>query len=141
MNREAIYAALFEKLKAVPGLVFSSRRLQHWSDVPAINQPALFMAQTGQSCTQVRGMPKKWTFAAQVYVYANTSGDDAPASVLNPLLDAIEAALTPDIGVVCQTLGGLVEHCWIEGEIQTDEGALGDQAIAVIPISILVTSK
>jgi hypothetical protein len=36
------------------------------------------------------------------------------------------------------TLGGLVNYCRIEGDIETDEGLLGEQAVAIIPVSILV---
>jgi hypothetical protein len=62
--------------------------------------------------------------------------------VLNPLLDAIAAALAPtgaDLVAGAQTLGGLVKHCWISGAIETDEGALGGQAVAIVPVEILVT--
>ncbi|MFK7088682.1 hypothetical protein AAFM71_07680 [Chromobacterium violaceum] len=143
MNREAIYSALFERLKAIPGLRTTSRRLRHWSDVDASQQPAMFQAQVRESPIPgdpSRGLPTKWTLSADVYVYARTDGDQAPGTVLNPLLDAIEAALQPDNPVLrAQTLGGMVEHCWIDGDIETDEGALGDQAVAIVPIRILAT--
>jgi hypothetical protein len=32
-----------------------------------------------------------------------------------------------------------VKHCWISGAIETDEGVLGGQAVAIVPIEILVT--
>lgn len=76
---------------------------------------------------------------ADVYIYVKTDGE-SPSSLLNPLLDAVEQALQPqhpDINQ-WQTLGGLATHCWIEGTIETDEGTLGDQAVAIIPINILV---
>jgi len=34
-------------------------------------------------------------------------------------------------------LANLVRHARIEGRIETDEGVLGDQAVAVIPVEIL----
>jgi len=52
-------------------------------------------------------------------------------------LDEIEKALEPQDEETL-TLDGLVSHCRIEGEIETDEGMLDTQAVAVIPISILV---
>jgi hypothetical protein len=59
---------------------------------------------------------------------------------MNPLLDALTAALAPPNPVEnVQTLGGLVAHCWIEGGIQTDEGVLGGQSVAIVPIRILAT--
>jgi hypothetical protein len=36
-------------------------------------------------------------------------------------------------------LGGLVQHCWIAGRITTDEGVLGGQSVAIVPVEILVS--
>lgn len=144
MNREAIYAALFAQVKNVPGIVTAERRLRHWNDVTDIEQPYLCVAQGNQTATQgspAIGTPGKWQLEADIYVYAQTTGGLVPGSVINPILDAIEQALAPEFPDVskCQTLGGLVEHCWIEGTIETDEGTLGDQAVAIVPVRILVT--
>lgn len=140
MNREAIYAALFAKLAAVPGLKTSSRRLLHWSDVGQGDQPALFQAQKTETAQIVSGQATRWTLAVDVYLYVKTPPPDSPGTVLNPLLDAIEAALVPDNPIKnTNTLGGLVHHCWIEGAIETDEGTLGDQAVAIIPVLIFTT--
>lgn len=139
MNREPIYAALFAKLATVAGIVTSSRRLVHWSDVPAISQPALFQTQKSEKQEQRRGLPAKVTLQCEIYLYVNSGNDMsvAPAQQMNALMDAIEAALAPGIDGV-QTLGNTVHHCWIEGEIITDEGALGAQAVSIIPVNILV---
>ena len=37
-----------------------------------------------------------------------------------------------------QTLGGLAAHAWTAGKIETDEGVLGGQAVAIVPVEILV---
>lgn len=139
MTREPIYSALFALVSAMPGLQTASRRLVHWSDVAPANQPALYMAQTGEVAqTTVRGAPIRWTLSVDLYLYVNVGNDPnaTPASILNPLLDALMAALMPSPGQV-QTLGGRVSQCWIAGKIETDEGVLGPQSVAVIPIEIL----
>lgn len=140
MNREPIYAALFDRLAAIPGIKTASRRLRHWSDVGASEQPALFLAQKQETAQSVPGEAPRWTLAVNVYLYANTPAPQAPGAAMNPLLDAIESALLPDNPVknTC-TLGGLAHHCRIEGAIETDEGTLGDQAVAIVPILILAT--
>lgn len=140
MSREAIYSALFEKLKAVTGLKTSSRKLKHWSDVEKSRQPALFQAQKTQQVIHQTGLNAKKVLAADIYLYLNDSSADGPSAKLNQLLDAVEEVLTPDnpIKNTC-TLGGLVEYCRIEGTIETDEGTLGEQAVAIIPIMILAT--
>ncbi len=133
MNREPIYAALFAALASAAPFVTASRRLRHWSDVGPAEQPALFVAQ------RRKGLPPKWTLALEVFIYVHAPDDvTPPASALNPLLDAVEAVLAPADPAAAQTLGGLVEHAWIAGKIETDEGVLGGQAVAIIPIEVLV---
>lgn len=49
MDSEAIYAALFERLKSkMDGVVTISRRLRHFNNVPAEQRPALFITQGNQ---------------------------------------------------------------------------------------------
>lgn len=139
MNREPIYSALFAKLAGSAGYVTTSRRLKHWNDVQPEQQPALYLAQKGEIALTVRGQPTKWTLTVDVYVYVRTTGEQSPGPLLNNLLDAIEAALAPNAIENAQTLGGLCEWCRIEGAIETDEGTLGDQAVAIIPIHLLVS--
>lgn len=139
MTREPIYNALFAKLAAAAGFATASRRLRHWSDVGAAEQPALFQVQKSETVRRDAGLPPKWTLGIDLFVYAHAPDDaTAATTVMNPLLDAIEAALAPDPLSNLQTLGGLVAHCWIAGKVETDEGVLGGQAVAIVPIEILV---
>ena len=59
--------------------------------------------------------------------------------LFEPLLDALEAALAPSPTTGIQNLGlpEMVQHAYISGKVQTDEGVLGDQAIAIVPVEIL----
>lgn len=140
MNREAIYAALFTRLSAIPGLKTTSRILKHWNDVPTEQRPALFTSQAGESPQTQTGQATKWLLMVDVYVYVQTDGTTPPGSVLNPILDAIEAIfpLHPITGKHTLDAPG-VEWARIEGQIQTDEGTLGNQAVAIVPIHILAT--
>ncbi|AIV86366.1 hypothetical protein X986_3951 [Burkholderia pseudomallei] len=142
MTREPIYAALFAKLSTIPGLVTTSRRLRHWADVQAVEQPALFQVQKREHQQPRKGLPAKVSLQCEIYLYVNTGNDMdvTPATTLNPLMDAIEAALAPDPLTGFQTLGGTVSHCWIEGEIVTDEGMLGPQGVVIIPVNILTNN-
>ena len=137
MTREPVYAALFALLSGAASFATASRRLRHWSDVGPAEQPALFVVQKSETAERKASLPAKWRASVDVYMYAHAPDDEtAPATVLNPLLDAIEAALAP-VGAV-QTLGGLAAHAWIAGKIETDEGVLGGQAVAIVPVEILV---
>lgn len=138
MNRELIYSKFFDLVKGVADFKTASRRLKHWSDVAPPQQPALFVAQRTEIVTRTPGLNPVWDLQMDIYLYANTGGDKsvAPSQILNPLIDAIEGALKPDPISNKQTLGGLVAHAWIDGVIETDEGVLGDQAVAIIPVVI-----
>ena len=140
MNREALAIALFNLIKTPSALVTTSRRLRHWADVPGEDQPAMFQAQGKESidtAAQKMGGPNVHRLEFSVYIYTHSTDLTIPsASLLNPILDAIEKALTPTPGTK-QTLGGLAQHAFISGSIETDEGVLGDQAVAIIPIEIL----
>lgn len=140
MTREPIYAALFALLADAGPFVTASRRLRHWSDVGPAEQPALFLVQKSETAEPVRGLPTKWKALADVYLYVHAPDNETPpASLLNPLLDAIEAALSPGAApLAVQTLGGLAQHAWIAGKIETDEGVLGGQSVAIVPIEVLV---
>jgi hypothetical protein len=94
----------------------------------------------GHAVTKVLGAPIAWTLYADFYVYAHSSDPYlAPAMILNPLLDALEAALAPSPATGIQNLGlpSMVQHAYIAGKVETDEGVLGNQAIAIVPVEIL----
>ena len=139
--REPIYAALFALIESAAPFVTAERRLRHWSDVAPAEQPALFMAQKSETAaTKALGTPSVWTLNIELYLYAHSSDPYLlPATILNPLIDAVEAALAPAPTTGLQDLGlpAMVQHAMIAGKIDTDEGALGDQAIAIIPVEIL----
>lgn len=142
MNREHIFAALFQQLAIIPGIATASRRLRHWNDVPPDEQPALFLAQGDQIASSDHGMPTIWTMQADVYIYCHSGSDpdSVPSTDVNALLDAVEAALKPDY-TGYNTLGGLVYDARISGQVETDEGLLGQQSIAVVPIKITVVNE
>ena len=135
---EPIYSALWTRLSGIAGLKTKTRRLLHWADVPTSQRPALFMAQASQIPTQQRGLPVIWQCNVDVYLYINTPSPEIPAIELNEYLGKIRAALAPDSlnDNVC-TLGGLVHNCYISGPIETDEGTLGDESVAVVPITFI----
>ena len=141
ISREPIYAALFGLLETAADFAVVDRRLRHWSDVSPPEQPALFMAQkTELASVKTLGAPTVWTLAVDLYLYVHSSDPHlAPATVLNPLLDAVEAALAPSATTGLQDLGlpAMVQHAYINGKIETDEGVLGDQAVAIVPVEIL----
>ena len=138
--RESIYAALFARVATAANFVTAARRLRHWSDLTPAEQPALFMRQKSeQAAITTLGAPTVWTLVLELYVYAHASDPYvAPATVLNPLIDSVEAALAPPVtGLQDLGLPEMVQHAYISGKIETNEGILRDQAVAIIPVEIL----
>ena len=150
IDLEPIYAALLTQVLTANTLlssdlkiVESGRWLKHWDDVPAASQPALFLKQGPTDSRQKNwGMPIN-NLKASVWVYWKIEGspDQAfyPGKALNQFIKAISKALDPLISGEKQNLGGLVQHCFIDGIISFDEGVPGDddQAVLVIPITMV----
>lgn len=141
MSRNGIEAALFSLLSGVDGIVTRGRRLKHWTEVPPAEQPALFMTKGDEHAAQaVAGNPIRYERSFEIWLYAHETDKSMTATTkLNDLLDRIDEALAPQQGSR-QTLGGLVYNCWIEGSIDTDDGALEDQGVAIFTVKILTTT-
>lgn len=144
VSRETIYAALFALVSSSASFVTASRKLTHWSDVGPEEHPAIFQRQTDETWIVQKGLPPKIQLHVELYIYVHTLSQQldptvVPSQMLNPLLDAVDAALAvDDRSNNVLTLGGLVSHCWIDGKTENFEGMIGDQAVAIIPVSILV---
>jgi hypothetical protein len=138
-SRESVYAALFALLQSVPGLTTVSRRLQNVQDVQPENFPAAFQLQGMQQSKYTGNTPSIFTWKAEWLLYVHDSDPtSAPSIQLNNLIDAATALLTPGPAQPRQDLGGLVQYAAIDGDIQVFEGVLGDRAVAVVPITILL---
>ena len=138
-NREVAWTALFSYISALGCFKTTTRHLKHWNDVAAEDQPSAFLQITGEVYQPAHGLPSRIVLEGSIWVYVRTDGDPA-GPILNPLLDAIDSAFQPaNDGDHTFTLGGIVHHCWIEGNTQIFEGDLGSEAVAVIPVKMLVT--
>ena len=153
-TRELIYSTFWSLVStaAIPNtppgasyqspFVTKSRLLQHWSKVPAEQQPALFMSQVDEGPTAtsqtLSGMPYKWSLRVKLWLYSQRAADDTaiPAISMNPLMDAVMNAIrNPEIGYR-QSLNRLVYAVRLFGRIVTDEGMLGSQAVSVVPVEL-----
>lgn len=151
VDREAIWAALFAWFKLQLGSQFVSLGRKHVMPpkLKIPDQPAFFQI-AGKEIhlpQKLPGAPSKLVLRGYLIVYAY---NDAPSedigaeqllgeTVLNGLLKAIDAALVPDDPMTGKfTLGGLVTHCWIEGDSDLDPGIFDNQCAAILPINILV---
>lgn len=143
--REPIYAALFTLLTTAPGIAGAfamyGRYLRHHSQTKV--KPAFFLVQNhGETHVKVgKGIPSKRTLGCSAVMYfdENDPTNNPPATLCNNAMDAIDNALNnPGNPGNVQTLGGLVEHVYLEGKVIIDEGLLQQTSIVVVPIAILI---
>jgi hypothetical protein len=141
MNRESIMTALFTLVSGSAAFATASRRMQLWSGVASADKPALFLCERGDTYARSsEAVPEAVTMSVDIYIYTDAGKDQSavPATALNNLIDAVDAALAPGCLTGLQTLGGLASHCWIEGKVMKDAGDLDGDGVAVIPVRILV---
>ncbi len=141
MIRENIYDALYSLLGTVPGIVTREERLRHWNDVGPEECPYLCVAMGNEKHVRDKsGLRDRIWITPKLYIYVKTTGLLVPRKVINPILDQLQIIFDPsDATLGKQTLGGLVEHVRIDGEILTFEGTLGDTEVATVPLQILTT--
>lgn len=138
--RETIEATLFSKLENAAEFKSSGRRFKHWDDVMAADQPALFLQALHEEAKIVTKLPTIFVMTYDCWIYAKTGGDETvpPSQIVNPLIDAVVGVMLPVGGQDEQTLGNLVHRCRIEGKIEKFLGELGDQAVVIIPITVMM---
>jgi hypothetical protein len=140
-SREAIYAALFARVAGSASFQTTTRRVKEYSDVDQATQPALLQVELGENWNARIGMPPIVTLNCRLFVYCESNDPTQPVSTqMNSLLDSLTNALAPPLtpqGSFRQTLGGLVQHAAIAGQVTIAEGLSG-QSEAMVPVEILV---
>lgn len=139
MDREAVYSALFDKLKTLSGVKTFSRRLRHWEEVADYEQPAVFLAPVEENIEPRGREGSLHTMRANVYLYVHSHAEEGAAAELNRLLDRLVALLNtphPVTGEPSLPVSG-VQYCRAEGTVELDEGLFGGQAFALVPVKIL----
>jgi hypothetical protein len=143
MSREAAFSALFASVAGAYRWGVASRRMKLWTDVPASMRPALFQLECGPETYQ-------WTSAAQpqrsilakLFLYFDSRDPLTPGTAaLNEALDAIDAALAPqvlDAVAGRQTLGGAVYDCKIVGVPIRDTGDVDGDGLAIVNVKLLL---
>jgi len=144
-SREAVYGALLTQLQTqgiAAGGIFQviERKLRPLSQLDPPALPALYLFQPGSRALQSKRLPQRSVCIADLFVCVDEGSyqGNIKTDLLNAACDAVDTALKPDPLTKVQTLGGLVSHCWTEGEAPVDEEVLGPQCKAMIPVYIEV---
>jgi len=123
-----------------------ARRVIAWDQVAA--QPAIFVRKLGEHHQRKQDYRlRQVTLEFELWIYVNSQGldpDQAGSDALDlimgtPASPGLETVfMTPDDpqrGTL--TLGGLVQHCWIEGTVHYDNGDIDNQAKMTVPVLVL----
>jgi hypothetical protein len=148
-TREPIFAALFTLGQTVvwtdPGsgatirFGYGARRIQTSDQIPAETMPALLQGVGPEEFTAKFGAPPKRILTANWLIYYKPyTAPQSSDPLTNAVMDGIEAVFVPDSPTGNVTLGGLVTHAWIEGDVFKAAGDLNDQAMIVVPIKMLI---
>lgn len=149
--RETVLYTLLDKVGSVQftsplssgatQFVSISRRLKLWTDVSRDQRPALFMTCHGESPTyRAENVPAYNKLSVRLFVYLDASDENTIGDTdISIILDSIDAALSPGPGEQRQTLGNLVSHCRVDGEILRDPGDIDGDGMIIIPISVALT--
>jgi len=140
-NRETVYQAFFNLIKNAPGVVTASRTPRIFSDVGAEQCPFMFLEQMGENAKREgRGIPYNWDFDLSIGILCKSSDPDniPPATLLNPILDALELMLPASPTSGAQTLDGLVNEARLIGNGHEAAGAIAANAWAFVPARITV---
>ena len=134
-------------LRIIQGMTFSepingamtwntvSNRLRLWADVSADQQPAAFLV-THRERDEYRGLGLlRRRLELGIWCYAR-SDSETGAWQLDRMMEAFEAAFIQpdDPSTNCNTLGGLVYWCRIEGQVFKDPGDIDNQALMIVPL-------
>ena len=114
------------------------RRYRSFEEFPAQEMPALMLIESNEmNAKGDRNLSALTTLAVNLLVYVNTKNLASPSSPINTVLDTFDFLLRGDPMTGKVTLGGLVDHCWVDG--LTVKIAGEDDGIGLIwcPIKIL----
>lgn len=137
ISRRDIMEALRAQLAAVPNVLTTGTRLLNHDQVS--NQPALFAVHVDERPIEepynLRGQ-REITAEIWLYTRGTERTDGNLETAIDDLIDGVETALAPDPITNVNTLGGIIEACWLE-RIQISPGHAEGQASAVVDVTIL----
>jgi hypothetical protein len=139
-NPEVIANALFIQLGQANFSFASMDRRGHVPQNQTIaNQPHLCLIELGGKAVQdsTWGLTKwQLEFWVLVYIRCDATPEAVPVTEINAALQAIAEIMQSSPLGERQTLGGIVENAWIDGEILINGAILGDQTSLRIPIQV-----
>jgi hypothetical protein len=139
-SRETALTALFDRLASAYAWKTSSRRFLMWTEVPAGQRPAMYQLESGTEEYQWSSLavPRR-QINVKIFIYTSADHTAPGATIINNVLDAVDAALAPagrDLQHGRQTLGDLVHNCRVTSVPVRDTGDVDGDGLVVIGIQL-----
>jgi hypothetical protein len=143
-SRSAIDAALFAQLRAAYDWHYTSMHFQLWDSFDAANQPAFFLRRILEDVQQQKAYGlNKYTLRYECWIYLRTDNNNEASNPytdsvgIDTLVDAVDAVLAANPVTSRNNLGGLVDNCYISGQILIADGTDNGQGVVRIPITVI----
>jgi hypothetical protein len=110
-----------------------------WSKQSPVSAPTMFIIHVGERATQASTIGlTKWIvdFYLEIFAPTDESSSAIADTLVNAILDAIDATLQSVPPGERQTLGGIVTNCWIEGDIIIGTAQLTNQLMMLVPVRV-----
>ncbi len=144
ITRTQIMNALLAQLQSMGAIATFTRRFSEFTGLsPSAQMPYLMLTRPREMYPQrpAIGLPAKRTFKCMVDIYLAVVGQDPntiPDDAVCTIMDQLDIALKPPTGKEVQTLGGIVDHCYIVGEVIEVPGDLDGIGMIRVEIEIVV---
>ena len=142
--RAAIDAALFAQIQAAYAWQYSSMHFRPWDSFDAGNQPAVFLRRISEDVQQTKAYGlNKYTLRYECWIYLRVDNNNEASNPytdlvgLDALIDAVDGIVAANPVKSRNDLGGLVDNCYISGQIMIADGTDNGQAVIRIPIVVI----
>lgn len=133
-------AALFEGMDII--VAVRRRFLQPNIQSMSAQMPMLCLTKPVETYPprDTKQLPAKRTFMCEAFIWfaAGQDQSDTPDETLCDILDQLDSVMRPPATQEAQTLGGLVDLCYIEGDVTCVAGDVDGLGLIHVPIKIIV---
>ena len=146
-SRDSCSLALIDLLKTATKFVTVGRKFTDWDQITAAQRPALFLWERGETIAYQNEVGQVVTMHDDAIICLDPSPEPTrdPISDIDALLDELDRVLAPTTGMDQamgrQTLGGLVYHCRIQGEIVKASGDVSNISLLIVPINVMIAQR
>lgn len=139
-NIDATLLAQIQKA-AVQWAIPGSMHFQMWDKVAATDKPCFFLRRPIDHVEQPKAYGlNRYVFKYEIWVYAQMDVNDLTvdpyATYIDPILDAINAAIAANPVSGRNNLSGLVDNCRISGDIFSLDGVDDGYIVMRIPLEV-----